>query len=140
METNKCISLGDSYIETEGDEQKVAEFIDDNLNEKVEIEMFTKTLPKNPVKLTKINLKKKTFKINLIYNINILDYYINFIYDMLYEKDFPYHCKKFLHTVDFVRLLQKTVNDTSALEVSDNNLCFCILNAKKVFMSVCLFD
>ena len=58
METDKYISLGDSYIDTEGSEEEVAQFMDDILNGKIKMEMSTESLPQTPVKLTKKNLKK----------------------------------------------------------------------------------
>ena len=57
MEKDKNISLGDSYLEKQGDEKQVAHFEDDTLNGK-KIELSRKSLPKNPVKLSKKNLKK----------------------------------------------------------------------------------
>ena len=56
METNKYISLGDSYIDI-GDEREVAQYIDDISNGKIKVVLSTKPLPKTPVKITK-NLKK----------------------------------------------------------------------------------
>ena len=47
------ISLGDSYIEKEGDEKEVAQFIDDILNGKIKMCKFTNSIPKTPVNLTK---------------------------------------------------------------------------------------
>ena len=58
METEKYISLGDRYIEIEGGEKKITQFIDDILNGKIKTEISTKPLPKTPVKVTKKNLKK----------------------------------------------------------------------------------
>ena len=58
MEKDKYISLGDSYIEIQADEEQVAQFKDDILNGKIKIETSTKSLPKTLVKLTKKNLKK----------------------------------------------------------------------------------
>ena len=51
MERDKYISLGDSYIEIQGDEKQVAQFNGDILNGK----KFE--LSKTPVKLTKKNIK-----------------------------------------------------------------------------------
>ena len=45
------------------------------------------------------------------------------------EKDYLFQCKDFLQTLDFVRILQKTVYVTSVLEILGNNLCFNIVNA-----------
>ena len=42
METDKYISLGDSYIETEGDGKEVTQFIDDILNGKKRTEISAK--------------------------------------------------------------------------------------------------
>ena len=53
----KYISLGDSYIEIEGDEKKVTQFIDGVLNGKKKMEISTEPLPKTPVKITKKNVK-----------------------------------------------------------------------------------
>ena len=58
MEKDKFISLADSYIEIEGDEKEVTQFIDDILDEKIKIVITTKSLSKTPVKLTKSNLKE----------------------------------------------------------------------------------
>ena len=58
MEKDEYFSLGDSYIEIQGDEKQVAQFIDDILNGKIKFELSTKFLPETPVKLTKKNLKK----------------------------------------------------------------------------------
>ena len=58
METDKYISLGDSYIETEGDEKEVTHFIDALLNGKIKTEISKKPLPRNSVKIAKKNLKK----------------------------------------------------------------------------------
>ena len=56
------------------------------------------------------------------------------------EKDFPHHCKQFLHTLDFLRLLSKTVYDASVFEFSVNNLCLYIVNANaNKFFIVSLF-
>ena len=49
METDKNISLGDSYIDIEGGEKEVAQFIDDILNGKIKMELSTESLPKIPV-------------------------------------------------------------------------------------------
>ena len=55
MEKNKYISLGDNYLEIQGSEEEVAEFIDAIQDGEVEFVLSTK----NPfVKLTKNNLKK----------------------------------------------------------------------------------
>ena len=59
METDKHISLGLSYIETEGDAKEFTQFINDILNRKIKTDKSTKPLPKTPVKITKKNLKKK---------------------------------------------------------------------------------
>ena len=47
------ISVGDSFIEIQGDEKQVAQFNDDILNGKIKFE-----LSKTPVKLTKKNFEK----------------------------------------------------------------------------------
>ena len=52
---------------------------------------------------------------------------------MQHEKDFPYHCKNFVHNHDFVILLEKIVYDTSVFETLDNNLCLCIVNVNIFF-------
>ena len=59
METDKYISLGDSYIEKEVDEKEVTHFIDAILNGKIKTEISTKPLPETSVKIAKKNLKKK---------------------------------------------------------------------------------
>ena len=48
MEQDKYISLGDSYIDwvKQGDDTEVTQFIDDVLNGKIKLELFTKPLPK----------------------------------------------------------------------------------------------
>ena len=58
METDKYISLGDRYIDIEGDEREVAQYIDDISNGKIKVVLSTKPLPKTPVKITTKNLKK----------------------------------------------------------------------------------
>ena len=58
MRKDKFICLGESYIEIDGDEKKVAQLIDDILKGKIKMETSTKSLTKTPVKLTKKNLKK----------------------------------------------------------------------------------
>ena len=40
-------------------------------------------------------------RVNILFHINIMDYYINTIDDMQKEMDFFYHCKKFEHNHDF---------------------------------------
>ena len=62
MENDKLISLRDSYIEIEGVEKEVTQFIDDILDGKIKMVKFTKPTPKTPVKLTKKYLKR-IFKI-----------------------------------------------------------------------------
>ena len=57
METDKYIFLGDSYIDIEGGEKEVTQFIDDILNRKTKMESSTEPIPKTPVKLTKKNKK-----------------------------------------------------------------------------------
>ena len=57
MEKDKYISLGDSYIEIQGDEKEVARFNDDILNGNIKFELSTKSLPKTPVNITKKYLK-----------------------------------------------------------------------------------
>ena len=49
MEKDKYISLGDSYLEVQGDEKQVGQFEDDILNGKIKFELSTKSLPKTPV-------------------------------------------------------------------------------------------
>ena len=58
METAKFISLSDSYIDVEGGEKKVAQYIADISNGKLMMVLSTKSIPKNPVKLTKKTLEK----------------------------------------------------------------------------------
>ena len=58
MESDKKISLGEGYLEIEGDEKGVTQFIDDFLNEKIKTKIYTKPLLKTPVKLTRKNPKK----------------------------------------------------------------------------------
>ena len=62
MEKDNYISLSDSYIQIEGDEKEVIQFIDDILNGKIEMVKSTKLQTKTPVKLTKTNLKKNFLK------------------------------------------------------------------------------
>ena len=58
MEQHKNISLGDSFIEIEGVENDVSQFVDDILSRKIKMRLSTKPLSKTPVKSTKKNLKK----------------------------------------------------------------------------------
>ena len=46
MEKDKNISIGDSYIEIQGDEKQVAQFIDDILSGKTKFELSTNHYPK----------------------------------------------------------------------------------------------
>ena len=102
MESDKYFSLGDSYIEIQGDEKGVAQYIDDKSNGKTKFVLFTKSLPnKTPVKMTKLNLKK-TFKVNFLYNVNIVDYYMNTVYDMQNEKDLFCHYNVFEYNHHFL--------------------------------------
>ena len=64
MEQDKYISLGDSYIEIEGDENDVSQFIDDILKGQIKMELSTKSSPKTPVKIPKKNLKFILTKLN----------------------------------------------------------------------------
>ena len=57
METDKYISLVESYLEIEGDEKGVTQFIDEILNEKIKTKLSPKPLPETPVKLTENDLK-----------------------------------------------------------------------------------
>ena len=55
METDKFTCLRDSYIETQGDEKEVAQYIIDVLDGKIKMVITTKSSkssPKAPVKLT----------------------------------------------------------------------------------------
>ena len=58
MEKVKNVSLGDSYLEKQGEEKQVSQFEDDTLNGKIKFELCRKSLPKTPLKLSKKNLKK----------------------------------------------------------------------------------
>ena len=62
------------------------------------------------------------------------------ISDMQNGKEFPYHCKIFLHVFEFVSLLQKTVYDTSVFEFLDNNLCLSIVYVNNFLLLVHLFE
>ena len=57
MEADKFISLRDSFIEIQGDEKEVTQYIDDISNGKIVMVLSKKSLPKTPVKLTKRNIK-----------------------------------------------------------------------------------
>ena len=59
MEQDKYISLCDSYIEIQGNEKDVTQYIDDYLDGKIRMILTTKPLLKTPVILT----KKKSEKI-----------------------------------------------------------------------------
>ena len=50
MEQDENISLGDSYIEKEGVENNVSQFVDDILNGKTKFKSSTKSLSKTLVK------------------------------------------------------------------------------------------
>ena len=56
-EGNK-INSSDIYIEIQGDQTEVIQFIDAILSGKLQTEISTKRLLKTPVKLTKKNLRK----------------------------------------------------------------------------------
>ena len=56
------------------------------------------------------------------------------------EKDFPNHCKNFLHNQDFKKLFKKIDDDTSVFEISDSNLCLYIVDEIKFLLLVYLYD
>ena len=58
MEQHKYISLCDSYIELQGNEKDVTQYIDDCLDGKIKMILTTKPLPKTPLNKTKNNLRK----------------------------------------------------------------------------------
>ena len=58
MEQDKHISLGDSYIQIEGDEKEVLHFIDDVLNGKINMELSTKSLSEFTVKIKEKETEK----------------------------------------------------------------------------------
>ena len=58
MEQDENISLKNCYNEFTGDDNAVAQFIDDISKGNIQMEIHTKSLPKTPVKLTKKNLTK----------------------------------------------------------------------------------
>ena len=62
MDQDKCISLGDSYIEIEGVEKDISQFKDDILNGKIIFKLSTKSLPKAPVPKTPVKLTRKNLK------------------------------------------------------------------------------
>ena len=57
MENDKNISSRDSNIDIEADGKEVTQIVDDILERKIKMVIFTKPVPKTPVKLTKKNLK-----------------------------------------------------------------------------------
>ena len=63
METDKYISLGESYLEKEGNEKGVIQLIDEVLNEKIKMKISTKPLPKNSCKINEKE-SEKIFEMN----------------------------------------------------------------------------
>ena len=59
MEKDKYSSLGDSYIEIEGDEKEVSQFINATLNGETKMELSTKTITQNSCKINKKESEKK---------------------------------------------------------------------------------
>ena len=53
---------------------------------------------------------------------NIVDYYKNTIGDMQNERDFFYHCKKFVYSHDFGIFFKKLVYDPLEFGVLDSNV------------------
>ena len=58
MEQDKFTFLSDSYIEIEGSEKEIAQFINSISKGKIMTELSRKPLPETPVKFTKRNLEK----------------------------------------------------------------------------------
>ena len=57
MEQDKKFCLGDSFLENEGNENQVTQFISDISNGKIQMVLSPKPLPKPPLKLAKKILK-----------------------------------------------------------------------------------
>ena len=61
----------------------------------------------------------------LLYYINIVDYYLNTVYEMQNEKDFFYHYNVFEYIQDFEIVFQKSDNVLLVFVILDNNVgCF----------------
>ena len=60
--------------------------------------------------------------------------------DMQIVKGFQTYGESFLHYLNFVTLLQKTVYDTLVSEILDNNLYSYIVDVKEFLLFIYLFD
>ena len=69
---------------------------------------------------------------------NIEDYYINTIDDMLNEIDFFYPCNVFEYIHDFVIFLVEFFYDTLEVDVLNNNICLYLIDYYN-FLIVSLF-
>ena len=69
---------------------------------------------------------------------NIVDYYINTIDNMLNEIHFFYHCNVFEYIHDFVIFLKEFFYDTLEVDVLNNNICLYLIDYYK-FPIVSLF-